>query len=38
MHKILVVEDQVDLANGLELNLKKEGYRVLRAGTGEDAL
>ena len=38
MHKILVVEDQVDLANGLELNLKKEGYRVLRAGTGEEAL
>lgn len=38
MHKILIVEDQADLANGLAINLKKEGYSVLTAGTGEDAL
>lgn len=38
MQKILIVEDQVDLANGLELNLRKEGYRVLKTTTGEDAL
>jgi DNA-binding response OmpR family regulator len=38
MQKILVIEDNADLANGLELNLKKEGYRVLKAGTGEDGL
>ncbi len=38
MHKILVVEDNADLANGLELNLKKEGYRVFKAGTGEEGL
>ena len=38
MPKILVVEDNVDLANGLEVNLKKEGYKVLKAVTGEDAL
>jgi two-component system alkaline phosphatase synthesis response regulator PhoP len=38
MHKILIVEDNVDLANGLEVNLKKEGYRILKAVTGEDAL
>lgn len=38
MQKILVVEDQADLAHGLELNLKKEGYRVLKIGTGEEAL
>jgi DNA-binding response OmpR family regulator len=38
MHKILIVEDQADLAKGLEINLKKEGYSVLKAGTGEEAL
>ncbi|MDM7998223.1 MAG: response regulator transcription factor [Acidobacteriota bacterium] len=38
MNKILIVEDDVDLANGLELNLKKEGYKVLKAGTGEEAI
>jgi DNA-binding response OmpR family regulator len=38
MNTILIVEDNADLANGLELNLKKEGYKVLKAATGEDAL
>jgi len=38
MTKILVVEDDADLANGLELNLKKEGYKVLKTATGEEAL
>lgn len=38
MQKILIVEDNLDLANGLELNLKKEGYKVLKTATGEDAL
>ncbi len=38
MHKILIVEDQADLANGLAINFKKEGYSVLKAGTGEDGL
>jgi two-component system alkaline phosphatase synthesis response regulator PhoP len=38
MQKILVVEDNADLANGLEINLKKEGYKVLKAANGEDAL
>jgi DNA-binding response OmpR family regulator len=38
MHKILIVEDNLDLANGLELNLKKEGYKVFKATTGEDGL
>jgi DNA-binding response OmpR family regulator len=38
MHKILVVEDNADLVKGLELNLKKEGYQVLKALTGEDGL
>ncbi len=38
MHKILIVEDQADLANGLAINFKKEGFAVLTAATGEDAL
>ncbi len=38
MNKILIVEDDTDLANGLELNLRKEGFKVLKAATGEDAL
>jgi len=33
--KILVIEDQQDLLKGLEINLSKEGYRVLTAMTGE---
>ncbi len=38
MHKILIVEDQPDLAKGLEVNFKKEGYSVLKTATGEEAL
>lgn len=38
MHKLLIVEDNVDLANGLEVNLKKEGYKILKTVTGEDGL
>jgi DNA-binding response OmpR family regulator len=35
MTKILIVEDQEDLLRGLEINLTKEGYRVLKATRGE---
>ncbi len=38
MYKLLIVEDQADLAKGLEVNLKKEGYAVSKAGSGEEAL
>ncbi len=38
MPKILIVEDQSDIANGLEINFKKEGYSVIKAATGEQAL
>ena len=38
MSKILIVEDNADMALGLELNLKKEGYKVIKSPTGEDAL
>ncbi len=35
---VLVVEDEPGLARGLEINLKREGYQVLTASTGEDGL
>jgi len=38
MYKIMIVEDQADLANGLEINFRKEGYAVVKTGTGEQAL
>ena len=37
-HKILVVEDEQDLLKGLEINLVKEGYRVLKASRGDTAV
>lgn len=36
--KILIVEDEKDIIKMLEYNLKKEGYRVIDARDGEDAL
>ena len=36
--RILVVEDNADLAAGIEYNLKLEGYEVRIAGSGPDAL
>lgn len=38
MYKILIVEDQEDLAEGLEINFKKEGFAVSKTGTGESAI
>jgi len=38
MYKILIVEDQPDLAKGLEVNFRKEGYTVLKTSTGEEAI
>jgi DNA-binding response OmpR family regulator len=35
---ILVVDDQPDLLSNLELTLEAEGYRVLTAGDGDEAL
>jgi len=36
--KILIVEDEEDLLRGLEINLAREGYRVLKADRGDDAV
>jgi len=38
MHKILIVEDEEDLLKGLEINLSKEGYKVLKASRGDTAV
>ena len=38
MSRILVVEDSVDLAKGIEYNLALEGYDVRIAGTGPEAI
>ena len=35
---VLVVEDEDALATLLQYNLEKEGYRVIHAGDGEEAL
>jgi len=38
LNKILVVDDEHLIRWSLEQNLKKQGYDVITAGTGEDAL
>jgi DNA-binding response OmpR family regulator len=38
MKRILIVEDNVDLASGLKCNLEHEGHRAAVAGTARDAL
>ena len=35
---ILVVDDEANIADLVDLYLRKEGFRVLKAGTGEDGL
>lgn len=37
-HRILIVEDEQDLLLALEYNLEREGYTVLSASTGTEAL
>ena len=38
MSRILVVEDERHLADGLRFNLEAEGYQVTVVETGEEAL
>jgi DNA-binding response OmpR family regulator len=35
---VLVVDDEANIADLVEMYLRKEGFRVLKAGTGEDGL
>src|SRR5437879_6428912 len=36
--KILLIEDDADLARGLEINLRAEGYSIVKAATGEQGI
>jgi len=38
MNRILIVEDEAHLAEGLRFNLEQDGYSVQVVGNGEDAL
>jgi CheY-like chemotaxis protein len=38
MHRMLVVDDEPDMARGLRRILKLEGYEVAIAGSGEEAI
>jgi two-component system, OmpR family, alkaline phosphatase synthesis response regulator PhoP len=38
VHKILIVDDEPDILELLEYNLKKEGFQVFTANNGEDAI
>lgn len=38
MSRVLIVEDEVHLAKGLQFNLEAEGHTVEVAGDGESAL
>jgi len=37
-HTILIVEDDADIAEGLKYNLKREGFRIITAESGEKGL
>ena len=37
-YKILVVDDEKDIQEFIEYNLKKEGFKVISAGDGLDAV
>ena len=36
--KVLIVDDEIDILDLLEYNLEKEGYKVIRAMDGEEAI
>jgi DNA-binding response OmpR family regulator len=38
MHRILLIEDQEDLINGLAVNLEREGYQVAKALRGDTGI
>ena len=38
MKKVLILEDEVNIRSFVVINLKRAGYDVIEAGTGEEAL
>ena len=38
MDKILILEDEIGIRSFLSINLKREGYEVIEAGTGSEAI
>ena len=36
--KILILEDEVGIRSFVSINLKREGYEVIEASTGEEAI
>ena len=38
MKKVLILEDEVNIRSFVVINLKRAGYHVIEAGTGEEAL
>ena len=38
MKKVLILEDEVSIRSFVVINLKRAGYDVIEAGTGEEAL
>jgi DNA-binding response OmpR family regulator len=37
-HRILIVEDEEDIASLLKLNLESEGYKAIHVGNGDKAI
>ena len=38
MDKILILEDEIGIRSFVSINLKREGYDVIEAGTGSEAI
>ena len=38
MYRILVVDDEKEIVNAIEIYLSKEGYEILKAYNGKEAL
>ena len=36
--KILILEDEIGIRSFVSINLKREGYEVIEAGTGQEAI
>ena len=36
--KILVLEDEIGIRSFVSINLKREGYEIIEAGTGAEAI